>query len=107
VIRRFPKRGMRQKATGRVQPVEIINLYQLNRFEAGEKITPERLHEARLISSAANRVKLLAEGKLSKKLTLVVHKASGAAKTKLNAAGGTLEIIALRPHSPGSDVPAT
>jgi large subunit ribosomal protein L15 len=93
LIRRLPKRGFRQKATGRPQPAEIVNLRQLNRFQDGERISPQRLHEARLISHPARTVKLLGDGALARRITIAVHRASRSAAAKVAEAGGSLELI--------------
>ena len=93
LIRRLPKRGMRYKATGRLLPPQIINLEQLNRFTEGERITVERLAEAGLIGDVRRRVKLLGDGTLTKRVTVVVHAISESAKAKVTKAGGSLELI--------------
>jgi large subunit ribosomal protein L15 len=93
LIRRLPKRGFRQKATGRPQPAQIVNVAALERCAAGERITPERLEALGLIRSSTGRVKLLGDGTLSKRLTVAVHQVSGSAKTKVEQAGGTVELL--------------
>ncbi|MBI3324952.1 MAG: 50S ribosomal protein L15 [Candidatus Omnitrophica bacterium] len=93
LIRRIPKRGFRRKATGFEAPQEIINVEQLERFGEGERVTPEQFCQAGLIHSARHRVKLLGEGSVSKRLTVLVHGASGSATTKIQQAGGTVELI--------------
>ncbi len=93
LIRRIPKRGFRRKATGRRLEREIINLDQLDRFQSGERVTPQRLQELGLIHDARHEIKLLGEGKLSKPLTIAVHQASASATAKVAKAGGTLELI--------------
>lgn len=95
LIRRFPKRGFRDKSTGQERPTAILNLDQLNRFADGDRVTPERLAQAGLIRDAAHRVKLLGDGALSKRLTVAVHAASESAKQKLEQAGATLELLPL------------
>ena len=93
LIRRLPKRGFRRKDTGRPLPVEVVNVHQLNRCQDGERITPERLAELHLIASATRTVKLLGEGDLKKKITIVVHRTSDSARTKVTKAGGSVELI--------------
>ena len=93
LIRRIPKRGFRVKATGHQTPREIVNIEQLNRFADGDRITPERLVEAGLISDAKHHVKLLGDGPLTKRLAVAIHAASDGAKAKLEQAGGSLELI--------------
>jgi len=93
LIRRLPKRGFRQKATGRSLPPAIVNVDQLNRFQDGERVTLERLVDAGLIRHAAQEVKVLGDGALTKRLDVVVHRISEAAKAKVVQAGGSVEVI--------------
>ena len=106
LIRRLPKRGFRQKATGLPAPTQIVNVQQLNRFDAGERITPERLAASRLIDDAARAVKLLGDGSLTKRLTVVVHRVSESAKAKVGEAGGTIELIDNQTIAQGSGLRA-
>jgi large subunit ribosomal protein L15 len=96
LIRRLPKRGFRRKATGQPAPHAVINVESLNRFQDGERISPERLAQAGLIRSAQQQVKLLGDGSLTKRLTIAVHRTSASAKDKVVHAGGTVELIATR-----------
>ena len=93
LIRQLPKRGGRYKATGRPQPPAIVNLGQLGRFSDGERVTVERLAQEGLIKSSDGSVKLLGEGTLSKRLTIVVHRASASAVSKVQQAGGAVELL--------------
>ena len=104
LIRQLPKRGFRRKATGRVPVNEILHLEQLNRFADGQRVTPELLQEARLIHDARHQIRLLGDGRLSKRLAIVVHHASKSAKAKLTQAGGTLELLQAAP--PAQSQPA-
>ena len=70
-----------------------VNLRDLDRFEAGEEVTPETLKAKRLIRSLRKDVKLLGVGELSKPLTITVHGASASAREKVEAAGGTLTLL--------------
>jgi len=94
LYRRLPKRGFKNHF--RVEYC-AVNLDALNRFEDGTKVTPELLDKAGLIKNKNSRVKLLGRGELGKKLTIVVHRASGSAKTGLEKAGSTLEVIFEKP----------
>ncbi len=93
LIRRTPKRGFRQKATGRPKPAEVVNVRQLNRFADGARVTPEELQAYGLIDGTAGQVKLLGDGSLTKRLTIRVHGASASAKEKVGKAGGAVELI--------------
>ena len=70
----------------------IVNVGTLNTFRAGSEVTPEKLREQGLIRRRG-RVKVLAEGDLSKKLTVKTHAISSAARKKIEDAGGSVEII--------------
>ena len=70
----------------------IINVESLNRFTAGAVVTPDELRKRGFIKHRG-RVKVLAEGDLDRALTVHAHAFSGAARTKIEAAGGTVEVI--------------
>lgn len=70
----------------------IVNVETLNTFRAGSEVTPEKLREQGLIRHRG-RVKVLAEGDLEKKLTVKAHAFSASAREKIEAAGGTAEVI--------------
>src|SRR6476661_9092451 len=70
-----------------------INLRDLDRFEAGDEVTPETLVEKRLIKNTRTDVKLLGVGEVSKKLTIRVHAISASAREKIEAAGGTIDLL--------------
>lgn len=93
LIRRLPKRGFRQKATGRPKPAQVVNVGQLNRCADGERLSLERLKALGLIGSLTQRVKLLGEGALTKRVSIAVHATSESAKAKVEKAGGTVELL--------------
>jgi len=70
-----------------------VNLRDLDRFEAGDEVTPESLVEKRLIKNTKTDVKVLGQGEISKKLTVRVHAISATAREKIEAAGGTVELL--------------
>ena len=70
-----------------------VNIRDLERFDAGDVVTPEALVEKRLIKNTRTDVKLLGVGDVSKKLTIRVHAISGTAREKIEAAGGTVELL--------------
>lgn len=80
-------RGFNNKWRTSYQP---LNVGTLNRFPDGTEVTPELLHEVGVIRHLREPVKLLADGELERKLTVHVHRASSAAKAKVEAAGGTV-----------------
>ena len=70
-----------------------INVDVLNRFEDGAEVTVESLLASSAISKAGDGVKILGNGELTKKLTVKVNAVSETAKSKIEAAGGTVELI--------------
>jgi large subunit ribosomal protein L15 len=70
-----------------------VNLRDLDRFDAGDEVTPESLVEKRLIKNTKTDVKLLGTGEISKKLVVRVHAISAGAREKIEAAGGTVELL--------------
>jgi large subunit ribosomal protein L15 len=90
--RRVPKRGFHNPF--RVE-YEVVNLDTLaERFEAGTVVTPDMLRDRGLVAAGKRRVKILARGEVTKKLTVHAHKFSGKAAEKIAAAGGATEVIA-------------
>src|SRR5919202_1458982 len=70
-----------------------VNVRDLDRFDDGAEVTPETLVEKRLIKNTRTDVKLLGVGEVSKKLTVRVHAISATAREKIEAAGGTVELL--------------
>jgi len=70
-----------------------VNIRDLDRFDAGAEVTPESLVEKRLIKNTKIDVKLLGTGEVTKKLTVRVHRISATAREKIEAAGGTVELL--------------
>ncbi|HJX37928.1 MAG TPA: 50S ribosomal protein L15 [Anaerolineae bacterium] len=78
-----------------------INLDRLNeRFEKGDEVTPVTLMEAGLIKSPEELVKVLGRGELDKPLTVKAHGFSASARAKIEAAGGSVEELALPAEKP-------
>ena len=71
----------------------VVNVGQLNCFEDGAVVDAASLIEAGLIKDTLNGIKVLGQGELSKKLTVKVSKVSASAKTAIENAGGTVEVI--------------
>ncbi len=87
---RLPKRGF----TNHFATVySEVNLEQLNGFEDGTVVTPELLMEAGIIKKTLDGVKILGNGELTRKLTVKAAKFSKSAEEKINAAGGSFEVI--------------
>ena len=70
-----------------------VNVRDLDRFEAGDEVTPESLVEKGILKNTKIDVKLLGTGEISKKLVVRVHAISAAARQKIEAAGGTVELL--------------
>ncbi len=70
-----------------------VNLDQLTNFSAGSEITPETLEEARLLRDSRNPVVLLGRGELDVALNVRVNRVSKGAQSKIEAAGGSIEVI--------------
>ena len=90
LYRRLPKRGFTNRNS---KEIIAINVDVLNRFEDGAEVTVESLLESRAISKAGDGVKILGNGELTKKLTVKVNAFSETAKAKIEAVGGTVEVI--------------
>jgi large subunit ribosomal protein L15 len=82
----------------RTQPVNVSDLDA--RFDAGAEVTPESLKAAGL-ATRRDPVKILGKGEISTKLTVRAHAFSASAKEKIEAAGGTCEVI--DPAAPAVD----
>jgi len=89
--RRVPKRGFVNIFR---KEYAILNVKDLERFEAGTAVTPAALAEAGLVRTASAPVKILGQGTLSKALTVSAHGFSKGAAAKIRAAGGNLEVLA-------------
>ena len=90
LYRRLPKRGFTNRNS---KEIIAINVDVLNRFEDGAEVTVESLLASSAISKAGDGVKILGNGELTKKLTVKVNAVSETAKSKIEAAGGTVELI--------------
>ena len=71
----------------------VVNLSDLNRFEAGTEVTPELLKEVGLAKKVVDGIKILGNGNLEKALTVKAHKFTKVAEEKISAAGGKAEVI--------------
>ena len=91
LVRRIPKRGFNNRF--RVE-YQIVNLRDLERmFDDGETVSPEQLIGKGLVRTGAERVKILAAGELTKKLTVQAHRFSESAKAAIERAGGSCEVL--------------
>jgi large subunit ribosomal protein L15 len=70
-----------------------INLDQLGRFAAGSEVTLEVLGEAGMVSDSARPVKILGRGEITVALKVRVNRVSQSARAKIEAAGGSVELV--------------
>jgi len=88
--RRLPKRGFKNPFR---KVFEIVNLDDLQALGTDE-ITPELLAEHRLLDlGKGHRIKILGEGELTRKVTVRAHAVSAGARAKIEAAGGSIELL--------------
>ena len=98
LIRRIPKRGFNNaRHTVRYLPV---NLEALNRFNDGARVDEAALRTAGLANGRAAGVKILGDGELTKQLTVSAHAFSASARAKIEAKGGTCELVAPKQAQP-------
>jgi large subunit ribosomal protein L15 len=91
LFRRLPKRGFNNYDFAKT--FEVVNVGQLEAFDDGSEVTLEQLLKARLIRKAGSRVKILGDGKLTKKLQIWGHRFSKSAQEKIGGCGGTAKVI--------------
>lgn len=88
--RRLPKRGF---ASLNKKVYSLVNLQDLAAFEAGSVVDLEVLTKTGLVGNVRDGVKILGTGELTTALTVKAHKFSKSATAKIEAAGGTVEVI--------------
>lgn len=88
--RRLPKRGFVNKFA---KSIAAVNVGTLDRFEDGSTVDAQALIDAGVVKVCCDGIKILGNGKISKKLTVKVTAYSDSAKQKIEAAGGKAEVI--------------
>jgi len=88
--RRLPKRGFAPMSK---KVYALVNLRDLELFEAGSVVDTAALGQAGLINKVLDGVKILGDGDLTKALTVKAHKFSKSAQEKIEAAGGKVEVV--------------
>jgi large subunit ribosomal protein L15 len=88
--RRLPKRGFTPLSK---KVYVLVNLRDLELFDAGSVVDLEALGKAGLVGQLKDGLKILGDGDLTKALTVRAHKFSKTAQAKIEAAGGTVEVI--------------
>ena len=106
LARRLPKVGFWHESRF---PVSIVNLDDIEKaFEAGDVVNAESLTKAKLVDPKKGGVKMLGRGEITKKFTVAAHAISEGARTKIEAAGGTVELVGFksygRPNKPAKRV---
>jgi len=98
--RRVPKRGF---TNVHADVVASINVGALDVFDDGTEVTAELLRDKRLVKGHFDRLKVLGNGELTKKLTVKAHGFSAGAVAKIEKAGGTTEIVSRKAPTKASD----
>lgn len=94
LIRRLPKRGFNNAAFHKT--FAVVNLDDLNQFEAGSSINEQMLRESNMVRGKVAGLKILGRGELNHGLTIEADKVSDSARAKIEKAGGTVKLIAPR-----------
>lgn len=98
LFRRFPKRGFHHSKR---HPMAIINVEMLDQhFETGAAVTTQDLVDRHIVHSKSGGVKILGKGEVTKALHVKVQAISPGAQSKIEAAGGSVEIIAMVSNAP-------
>ena len=90
LVRQLPKRGFKNIFA---KDYATVNVENLNVFEDGAVVDAQALIDAGLIRKAQDGLKVLGNGELTKKLTVKAAKYTASAKEKIEAVGGTAEVI--------------
>ncbi|MDR2044383.1 MAG: 50S ribosomal protein L15 [Clostridium sp.] len=90
LYRRIPKRGFTKP---NAKEVVAINVSALERFEDGDTVTVQSLLDRRIIRKTGDCVKILGDGDFTKKLTVKAGAFSASAKERIEALGGTAEVV--------------
>ncbi|HET7625913.1 MAG TPA: 50S ribosomal protein L15 [Verrucomicrobiae bacterium] len=94
LIRRIPKRGFNnaRHATNYIP----VNVESLNVFEEGARVDEAALRSVGLANGKAHGVKILGSGELTRKLSVSAHSFSASARAKIEARGGTCELVSKK-----------
>ena len=90
LYRRLPKRGFKNIFA---KEYAEVNVSSLNRFEDGATVDPAALVEAGILKNVCDGVRVLGNGEITKKLTVVANGFTKSAEEKITAAGGKVEVI--------------
>jgi large subunit ribosomal protein L15 len=89
-FKRLPKRGFTNRFR---KEYAIVNVSELNRYAEGTVVTTELLLKDRLIRKELSGLKVLGNGEITVKLTVKTNKITKSAQEKIEAAGGSVEVI--------------
>ena len=92
LVRRIPKSGPRRIGHVRIE-YSVVNIQTLSIFEDGATVSLENMFESGIVKGKNSKVKVLGNGEIEKKLTVQAHKFSKTAVEKIEAVGGTVEVI--------------
>ena len=90
LYRKHPKRGFNNKFA---KVYTVVNVEQLNVFEAGSVVDVEALMAKKIVRKVVDGVKILGNGELARALTVKATVFSASAKEKIEAAGGKIEVV--------------
>lgn len=90
LLRRLPKVGFNSRWP---QEYQIVNVESLNRFKDGTTVNLESLKTQKLIKTLRRPVKILSDGSITKKLTVIAHRFSKTAQEAITKAGGKVQVI--------------
>ena len=90
LYRRLPKRGFKNRNS---KEIVAINISELERFRSGSTVTIEKMMEVGLVKNPRDGVKILGNGEFTKKLNVKADAFSESAKEKIEALGGTAEVM--------------
>ncbi|MBI2557036.1 MAG: 50S ribosomal protein L15 [Planctomycetes bacterium] len=90
LFRRLPKRGFNNLFK---REYSIVNVKDIERFDKGTHVNPEKLMEVGLIRKVLDGVKVLGDGEITKPLTVSAHKFSKVAIEKIKASGGEIKVL--------------
>jgi len=106
LVRRVPKRGFSNYLFKKAW-VEV-NLTQLaDKFEAGATVDPDSLAKARVVKGNFHGIVVLGNGELEGPLTVKAHRFSKSAAAKIVAAGGTVEVLSVKPEAAAANTKVT
>jgi large subunit ribosomal protein L15 len=98
LIRRIPKRGFNNTRFG--TRYNGVNVADLNQFDDGARVDEMALSAIGLYNGKSDGIKILGTGELTKKLTVMASAFSASARAKIEAKGGTCEVVSRKPAEP-------